>query len=403
MRSKTSFRIFFNLIIISFLLIMVQGCDKVSNPTEPEFHERGEIDEINNLINMNVTDIHDLLSTINLDIPFELTYSVQTYSVNYYTIDGSGNEVLASGAIYIPQGVNDLPLVSIQHGTETKRDHVASVSPFNSVEGYVGLIMASMGYVVLIPDYIGLGVSNVMHPYLHAESLIPSVIDILRAGKTYCSDNQVTLDGRTFLTGYSEGGYTSLLTQKKIEENYLSEFNLTAVAPSSGPYDFQGMMEMIFQSDSYSNPAYIAFFLTAYNEIYNWNRLSEILNEPYASITPGLFDGSKTWGEIISQMPSSFSELVNSTFISNVNNGNEEEFLNSLLENTQLNWVPQTPIHFFHGEADEIVPIQNAITARDIFTANGATGIQLTIIPDGTHLSSGPEAVFGTIEWFEGF
>ncbi len=404
MYHKFNFRIVLFLFFVLLISITFQGCDESKKiPFEPEIHERGEIENVVSMATMTVNDIQQLLASVELAIPFTLSHSVEAISVTYYTIDGSGIEQIASGAILVPQGITDLPMVSIQHGTETKRDLVASVSTVNSVEGFVGLIMASMGYVVLIPDYLGFGVSNVMHPYMHAESLVPSVIDFMRSGKIYCSENQIVLDGRTFLTGYSEGGYVTLVTQKVIEEKYTSEFNLTAVSPSSGPYDLEGMMQTIFQSNSYSNPAYVAFILTSYNTLYNWNRLDDFFNEPYASMMPDLFDGSLTWGEIVNHLPSSFSELMNSAFISDVNNGNEQDFLSVIQDNTVLDWAPQTTIHFFHGESDEIVPIQNAYTAIENLTANDAINIILTVIPNGTHESSGQSAIFGTIEWFETF
>ena len=403
MYHKNSFKIFFSLITISYVLFTFQGCNKEDNdnPVAPVTHERGEIVQTNSLGNMTVNDIQQILASANMTIPFTLNYSVETISIRYYTIDKSGNKVIVSGALLVPQGTNNLPLVSIQHGTQTKDDLVASVSPVNSTEGMVGLIMASIGYMVVVPDYLGLGVSNVMHPYVHAESLIPCIIDLMRAGKIYSSENQITLDGRIFLTGYSEGGYASLVTQKEIEENHTSEFNLTAVAPLSGPYDLQGMTETIFQSGSYGTPAYIAFFLTAYNDIYRWNRLDDFFNAPYASMMPGLFDGSKTWGEIVNQLPATFSALVNSTFLSDYVNGNEQNLRTAVQENTFLNWVPQTRIHFFHCDADEVVPLQNALTAVNRFTSNGATNIQLTTIPGGTHETSGPYVIVGAIQWFE--
>ncbi|MFC1898279.1 alpha/beta hydrolase family protein [Candidatus Cloacimonadota bacterium] len=405
MSRKLNFRISIFLVFVALISSLFFGCDSAENinPAGPENHERGEIDQLSNIGNLDLDDIQQILGEANIPSPFTLQYPVKALSVRYYTIDDKGSETRVSGALYVPQNVDNLPLVSIQHGTETKRDLVASVSPTNSVEGHVGLIMASMGYLVVIPDYPGFGVSTIKHPYMHAESIIPSIIDLMRAGVTYCLENQVTLDGRTFLTGYSEGGYLSLLTQKTIEEEYASEFGLTAVAPSSGPYDLEGMMQTIFQSTSYSTPAYLAYFLTAYNEIYNWNRLDDFFNEPYENLVSTLFDGSQTWGEILYQLPSTFSALVDSTFIANVNNGNEEDFLTALQENTILNWSPQTPIHFFHGDADEIVPIQNVYTAMFDLTQAGAIDIQLTVIPDGTHQSSGPAAILGTIEWFETF
>jgi len=397
---NTKIRLFLVFLVLSILFF---GCEQKNNSTEPEIHNRGEIDQLSNIGNLGVDDIEEILDDANITNMFTLQYSIKAISVRYYSVDDNGAEIIVSGALYVPQNVDNLPLVSIQHGTETKRDLVASVAITNSVEGHVGLIMAAMGYLVLIPDYPGFGESTIMHPYMHAESLIPSVVDLMRASKTYCAENQMNLDGRTFLTGYSEGGYVSLLAQKTIEEDYTSEFTLTAVAPLSGPYDLEGMMQDIFLSSSYSTPSYVAFFLTAYNNIYNWNRLDDFFNEPYASLVPNLFDGSKTWGEIINQLPSTFSALVDSTFIEQVNNGNEEDFLAALEENTDLNWASQTPIHFFHGDADEIVPIINAYTAMLELTAAGATDIELTIIPGGTHQSSGLDAIFGTIEWFETF
>jgi len=403
MKYKLNVKIKFLLVFFSLFSILFLGCEQKNNSTEPEIHDRGEIEQLTNMLNLDVDEIQLLLNDAYITHPFTLQYPIQTYSVSYYSIDNNGADIIVSGALYVPQDVNNLPMVSILHGTETKNDLVASVAPTNSVEGHVGLLMASMGYLVLIPDYPGFGVSHILHPYMHAESLIPSVVDLMRAGKTFSADNQITLDGRTFLTGYSEGGYGSLLAQKKIEENYTSEFILTAVAPLSGPYDLEGMMQDIFQSSSYSTPAYVAFFLSAYNEVYDWNRLDDFFKEPYVNLVSNLFDGSNTWGEIINQLPETFSELVDSTFIAQVNNGNEVEFLSALQENTILDWAPQTPIHFFHGDADDIVPIQNATTAMLELTAAGATDIQLTIIPGGTHQSSGLDAIFGTIEWFETF
>ena len=243
-----------------------------------------------------------------------------------------------------------------------------------------------------------------MHPYLDAESLIPSVIDLLRASKTYCSENQIILDERVFLAGYSEGGYVSLVTQKVIEEDYTSEFDLTAVAPMAGPYDLKGTVDTAFKSNNYQGDmAYIGFFFTAYNEIYGWNRLNDIFNAPYAAMMPNLYDGSRTWGEILAQLPSSFSELMNPDFINNYLNGKETDVSLVIQENTILNWTPQTPIHFFHGDADITVPYQNVLTAIEQFESNGALNIELTTIPGGNHETSGPVASIEAIQWFESF
>ncbi len=393
------------LLILALTIVFVfQSCTKdeeQNNPPIPEIHERGEISKSQSLGTFTPNDIQQIFDAVNIQIPFELKYSVEVLSVEYFTIDKDDNITKVSGAFMIPEGIINMPLLSIQHGTETKSDLAASVAPNNSTEGMFGLITASMGYYTLIPDYIGFGVSDLTHPYMHMASIVPSVIDFMSAGKSYASENQITLDGKVFLTGYSEGGYVTLGIQKAIEEQYSNEFKLTAVAPCAGPYDLKGMTDTIFMADNYSTPAYIGYFLTSYNEIYEWNRLADIFNAPYAAKMIGLYNGSKTWGEVINQLPASFEDLINPDFVNAYNNGNEADFLAAVKENTILDWLPQTPIHFFHGDADDIVPYQNVLTVIERFNSNGAQNIQLTTIPGGTHETSGQAAIFGTIEWFE--
>ena len=403
MYHKIIFKVLYNLLMIGFMLISFQSCTKEenNNPATPEINERGDIVQSNSLGTMTAGDIQQILTNANMTLPFTLNYSVETISINYYTTDGTGKQTIASGAIIIPQGGSSLSLVSIQHGTQTKNNLVASVSPMNSTEGIIGLIMASMGYIVVVPDYPGFGVSNVMHPYTHAQSLIPCVIDLMRAGRTFSSQHQITLNGKIFLIGYSEGGYATLVTQRKIELEYSQEFNLTAVAPMAGPYDLNGMMQTLFQTGQYNHTAYIAYILTAYNNIYGWNRLNDFFNAPYSSIVQNLFDGSKTFWEVESQLPATFSALIDSNFVNNINNGNESAFISAMQENTLLDWKPEAPINFFHGDADDISPYQNSLTAVERLTANGGTNIQLTTIPGGTHENSGPIAIVGAIQWFE--
>ena len=403
MPHKIILKVIYNPIIICFILISFQACSKEegNDPFSPAIHQRGEIVQSSSLGTMTVNDIQQILTNANMTTPFTLNYTVETISINYYTTDGSGRQIIASGALIIPRGGSSLSLVSIQHGTQMKDDLVASVSPINSTEGIIGLIMASMGYLVAVPDYPGFGVSNIMHSYTHAESLIPCVIDLMRAGRTYSSQHHITLDGKVFLTGYSEGGYASLVTQRKIELEYSQEFNLTAVAPMAGPYDLNGMMQKLFQTGQYNHTAYVAYIITAYNNIYGWNRLNDFFNAPYSSRVQSLFDGSKTFGEVESQLPATFSELMNSNFVNSVNNGSESAFISAMQENTLLDWKPRAPINFFHGDSDDISPYQHALTAVEKLTANGGMNIQLTTITGGNHETSGPTAIVGAIQWFE--
>lgn len=286
-------------------------------------------------------------------------------AITYFSSDFNGNEIRVSGALMVPQTAGISPMLSIQHGTKTRRDEVASVSALNSMEGVTALLTASLGYITCVPDYPGFGVSQTLHPYTHAASLAVSVIDLLRAARTYCENNNIQTDGRLFLTGYSEGGYATLAVHKELQQKNSTEFTVTAAAPMAGTYDLKGTADFLFLQPVYNYPANMAFFIYAYNQIYGWDRLEEIFRAPYAAQIPGLFDGTKTFAEINAQLPAQVDLLIQAQFISDYFDGQETEFENALYENSPIDWQPLAPMHFFHGDADDVAPYQNCLTAMD--------------------------------------
>ncbi|MFC1543669.1 alpha/beta fold hydrolase [Gemmatimonadota bacterium] len=390
-------RIFFVLI----LLTLSAGCG--SDPTGPAgtTTERGDIVSVSEGSSFTVSQIDLILAGTGITLPFSPSYPVETHQVIYGSVDGSGDGLVVSGALFQPAGADGLPLLSLQHGTVASRTNVASTSPLLTIEGVVGLLLASMGYLVVAPDYPGFGVSEVRHPYMHAASLVPSVVDLLRAARLHAFEQGITLDGTVFLSGYSEGGYVTLAAQKTIEEDFAFEFHLAGVAPLGGPYDLVGMTQTIFSTGDYPSSAYIAYLLTAYDRIYRWYRLDEMVQPVYASSLPSLFDGSKTWAEVEGTLPDALAQLLLPSFMAGVVDGTETEVLAALTENTLLDWGPVAPIHFFHGTDDAIVPYQNALTAESRLNAHGAVSIEVTGIEGADHATAGPDAVIGAIQWFE--
>ncbi len=188
---------------------------------------------------------------------------------------------------------------------------------------------------------------------------------MIRATIRYSDIESIDITKHLYLTGYSEGGYATLATQKEIEEFYSTEFELIAVAPMAGPYDLSGVVDTIMSKDTYPSPVYIAFMMTAYNDIYGWNRLNDIFNSPYASMMEDFFDGTISYSDIHNQLPNKLTSLLKPQFVSDYLNGDEPEIKNAMEENTLLNWSPQTQIRFFHGNADEDVPYSNVLNTID--------------------------------------
>jgi dienelactone hydrolase len=102
-------------------------------------------------------------------------------------------------------------------------------------------VLGSYGYAVVVPDYLGLGTSPGYQTYLHAGSEATCVVDALRAGRSLCSSNRVSLNGQLFLTGFSQGGHVTMAAHRELEAFHTNEFTVTASAPCAGTYDLGGV------------------------------------------------------------------------------------------------------------------------------------------------------------------
>ena len=339
-------------------------------------------------------------------IGFTASYGVSINKITYVTVDPFGNLTKASGLEAIPLNVSvAVPLVSYQHGTLVEKSESIS-SPTANQSGYdndIVTIMAASGYVVVAPDYLGFGDSSSLHPYVHAKSLATSVIDMVRAGRAYCEQNGIHLNGQLFLGGYSEGGYATMATHKEMETNYPDEFVVTASAPAAGSYDLSGSMLHRFLSDApYQEPFYLPYFLLAYNEIYGLaDSYSDLFATPYDASIPPLFDGNHTEQTINSVLPSVPKDMLSPLQLQALQGQGTSVVKTSLRENDVYRWTPRAPVRLYHCTGDELVPYENSVTAYDYFVQHGAQSVELISLPYGTHENCSLPTFFFIKGWFD--
>ena len=389
------------LCVLLSALLFFHACDN-STPTNPgneNNQERGYLYNAEFIVSYTPQQIEQITNLMQIEHNYTFLFDVRVYRIIYQSIDWDDKLIRLSGLVMVPVTVDSIPILTINHGTKTGRDEVASTWPTLTPEGVAGIWMASMGYYCVLPDYAGFGISEIMHPYFHAKSLTTSIIDALRAAKKYAQNENHTLSGQLFLTGYSEGGYAALATHKEIEAFYSTEFRVSASAPMAGPYDLSQLITYIFKQQTFPSGAYIAFLLNAYNTVYRWDRLDDIFNLPYSQMIPELFDGSMTFSEIDNQLPNEIGLLLKESFTNDYIAGKETEIEEAMAENTLLNWKPNAPIRFFHGDADKIVPYFNVTSTVSSLKASANVEIDLVTIEGANHETAGEPCIFSMIDW----
>jgi dienelactone hydrolase len=327
---------------------------------------------------------------------------ITVYRVVYKTKNTDGTEVQASGALVVPTMSGAIPMISLQHGTIRSDDDAPSNNGAGSDTYLFGSLFASSGYIVSLPDYIGYGASKSLpHTYEHRSGLATASLDMLRASREFLAQNKASWDKRLFITGYSEGGYATMSLHKKLEEEAPNEFNLRASSVGAGAYDKTAMMKFIVNTASTNvvgyNQLYVWVLLT-YDRIYGLNRpMSYYFKEPYAT-------------QIQSQRENvsinvSLNQVFTDQFKQAVNSGSDANFVKAVADNDVYDWKPAVPVQFYHGEADQLVPLFNSENAFNAMTKRGAR-VTKKSTPGANHTdlgvileyAQGTAAFFGSVQ-----
>lgn len=308
-----------------------------------------------------------------MNIKDRFNLGLVVYKISYNTVFKGENRV-ASGLVCIPMGEGSFPILSYQNGTNTLHSNAPSVNPNSNL--YLMLeFISSAGFVISLPDYLGFGSSdNIFHPYLHKESTVQSVIDMLRAVKELAEIRSVQLKDELYITGYSQGGWATLQVQKAIETNYSNEFRLKASAPCAGPYDLSYINDYIRELTEYPMPYFLGYICNSYSNLEAIDiPLNEIFKDPYDSKIPNLYDGSKSGEDINAELTTVISDLLTQNYIQNFETDEVFSPLRSALETNSISaWSTSIPTKIIHGTSDTFVPFEVSQNLYDDFAANGS-------------------------------
>jgi len=357
-------RFLFSGLVVLSLLILVSSCDLFNGGDEPENKNKYLVSKTllmtypEVVVKKTFEQIGKVYSDA-ADLSKNVKYGFFVYKVNYNTTFNN-QKVVASGLVCVPMATGNMPLLSFQNGTNTLHAKAPSEAYMDSLFVLIQSV-SSFGYIVTLPDYLGFGASkNMFHPYLHKASTIQTVTDLFRATQEMMKDYPtMQMSKDTYLMGYSQGGWATMVLKKELETNLSAEFNLKATACGAGPYDLQFICGKILGQSTYPQPYFLAYMMNAYIKTGEISlSYADIFNSPYSGTNyiSDLYNGKNDGGTINSKLSTSVSTLFTADVIANLSTGGKYLSLWEALRNNSVTaWKTTSPTLMVHGLGDTYV------------------------------------------------
>ena len=321
---------------------------------------------------------------------------IELYRVSYFTKDEDDKTIMVSGLLAFPRNKKIKGVVSYQHGTNSERANAPSKPSMDEGLG-ISAIFAGGGYLCLIPDYIGFGTSTEVHTYLHVETTVNAVVDLLKVGSVICTALTGNKTNLLFLTGISQGGHATAAVHRFLELNPVDGLHLVATSSIVGAYNLKEIS--IPYAIENKSIFYLGYLANSYCHIYK-KPLNSVVLAPYDSVIPRIFNGNYKYEQIVSQLPKSPESFYNKGILDDFESGNHDWFTDRIGENQTFDWKPIRPFRMYYGSNDKDVSPKDAINAYNRMKELGGNA-ELINLGSLNHLQSAYAALPKTRSFFD--
>jgi len=301
-----------------------------------------------------------------------LKIGVKAYKITYYTKNENNILVKATGLIMYPNVNYKLSTVVSDHGTTDNRNNVPSNLKGILTLGFaIELSYVLNGYILMAPDYVGMGSGDGVHPYMHYPTEASATIDFVTAANKVLAQLGVNRYNEYFLAGYSQGAHAAMSTLKKLNTSNPDNLKFKYAYLGAGPYDLSGatLQKGILEQNTYPSSSIIANIINTCNntgyKTYN-NNISEIISNEFLNkynYHVVQDNGGMLWGPII------WRKLFTNNFVNDVTNNQNNKLRQCVKSNNVYDWYNKTPLTLGHATIDFIVHPEN--TSKTINTQRG--------------------------------
>ena len=296
----------------------------------------------------------------------------------YPSVDLNWDTVRLSGKVMLPRGQKPKRLILVSHYTVCSNGE----APSNcfSLEG----VLVQMGYGLIIPDYMGYGITrDSVHPYLVMDLTARNVLDMYFAVKPWLKAiDREPEHPEIILMGYSQGGANTMAVEHLIETEYWADkdpkqVKIHRVFAGGGPYDVKATYERFVNTDTASYP--VAVPLVVQGMIYG-NKLQMDIRD---LMQGWLFDHLDEWVNSKKYTSAQVNELIGTHVTHEMltpeamdqKSTKVMELQKAMVANsiTSFDWIPEAPVYICHSIDDETVPFINASNAKSKWNNSNIT------------------------------
>jgi dienelactone hydrolase len=303
----------------------------------------------------------------NVALPRAPEFDVATVTLAYKTQDRGAATTSSATVVYptsLPAGTQ-APVLLLLHGTSGFRHACGPTS--DPATQLLGAVFASYGWIVAIPDYLGLESMGddyaALHPYLVGEATAIASLDAARAAVQQVSSEGMCAKPELGVFGGSQGGHAALWVDR-LAPYYAREFELLGTVATVPPSDLVAHTDRALRTLVSASANALATFSTQAQWYGQNSKLNQVLKPPYLTSVPAALEASCDPGNAVE--PTSLSDVFADGLLTQVASGSIATFPdfgcmvkeNSLVDTSVARIVPPSSsygILFILGQADTLV------------------------------------------------
>ncbi len=315
------------------------------------------------------------------------------YRILYRSTGINDRPIAVSGAVLFPSegSAKDRPVVAWAHPTTGVVTRCAPTLMPNLSTSIQGLDhFADAGYVVVAPDYEGLGTTG-PHPYLIGDSAARTLLDAVRAARTL---KDVHAGQRFAVWGHSQGGQTALFTPDEARR-YAPELTLVGVAAAAPATKLVDLFEADRATGSGRSLTVMA--------LHSWSRVFGLpVAEFVAKAAMPAFE--RLANDCIEDLHDILAEADHERALARdflTKDPTTDARIRAIMERNSTGRLPKgTPVFIAQGTADDLV--RPAITrAYAKALCGGGAKVTFHSLPGVSHMTAGRDGAYAAFQWIQ--